>query len=451
MKVTQSIVDSLHGIIKIEVAKADYAERVDSVLKDYRRKAVFDGVRKGKTPMEIIKKMYGKSVLLEELNKLLARGLTDFIRENNIPVMGDPLLHKEQQGLDFSEENHVFLYDVAYLPAVNVQLDKRTRIPFYTIKIDDELIDKEIAAIARSNGKMVNVEVSGASDYLAGDLVELDAGGEEKEGGIRGNGVSILLDRVKDDQVREELAGKRVGSRVVFNLARAFPNKTDLSAMLGVDKDRVETLASDVAFTINEIKRHVASELDQELFNKLYGSGVVNSIEEFRERVRGEIARQFRDHRDYRFTVDAREKMFEKNEGVALPEDFLKRWLVETNKQETAEHVEKHFDAYREKFTWELVKNALVNESHVEVTEEDLHEVAIDIAISQLQRYGLYNISVEELQSFAKRLLENEQQLEIIRDRALENKLFAYIKERVKLDDQEVSLEDFWNLFKNKK
>jgi trigger factor len=450
MNITQNAIDSLHGTIKVEVAKEDYAENVEKALKSYQRKAMIPGFRKGYTPFGIIKKMYGKGALLEELNKILSRQMGNFVQENQLHLIGEPLPSKEQKAFNIDEENHEMLFDIAYAPEMNVKLSKREKIPFYTIKIDDEMIDKEIMNILGANGEMVNVDTVEGTEYVKGSLVELEDWGAEKVIGIRDEAATMSVAHIKDEKARAAFTGAKVGSRVVFNPSRAYPNKTDLAAMLKISKEEAEGMSADFALTIREIKRYVNAEVNTALFDRLYGPGVVNSVEEFREKIKEGLQAQFRGHSLYRFTVDARDKMLKKNEEVALPEDFIKRWLVATDENVTAESVEKDFDSDLEGCKWQLVKNELAREYNLQVTEEDIKEIARGVAASQLQQYGLHGLTVDQLDKFAVRLLEDEKQRENLYVRAREEKIFACIREAVKLDEQEVSLDEFGKLFGNK-
>jgi trigger factor len=452
MNVTRETIDSLHGTIKIEVVKEDYADKVEGALKNYQRKSTIDGFRKGNTPLGIIKKMYGKTVLLDELNKLLGERLAAFIKEEDLHILFEPLPTKGQGGLDLNADKHEFLYDIAYAPEMNVKLSKREKIPFYTIKIDDRMIDDEIAAILNANGELTPVETVEGTEYLTGQLVELDADGQEKEDGIRIEDASMSLAHAKDGETRERFTGATPGSRVIFNPANAYPNKTDFAAMLCIDKARAETVTSDFAFTIGKIQRYVEAELNQAFLDRLYGPGAVNGEQEFRDKVKARLASQLERNSDYRFTIDARDKMFKKNEGVALPEDFLKRWLLETNEEMTAEAVETNFASYLEEFKWQLIKHALQREYNIEVTEEDLLQVARQVSLSQLQQYyGPHPFTLEDVDPFAAQLLEDEKQRDKMHDRVRDEKIFAAIKENVKLEEQELTPDDFGKLFKDKK
>lgn len=448
MNVTKNQIDDLNATIKIQLDKDDYATRVSDALKDYQKKAVIDGFRKGKTPFGIIKKMYGKAVLIEEINKLIGESLSNYIQENDLNILGEPLPSEtEQKELNLDEESFEFVYDIALSPAMNVKLSKREKVPYYIIKVDDEMIDKQIESICKSNGELTPVDTIEGSEYVKGELIELGEDGKPKEGGIHVEDASLSVEHMKDEEQVKVFTGKQAGNEVIFNPSKAYPNKTDYAALLQISKEEAEHVTSDFCFIISEIKRYVEAEVNQALFDKVYGEDNVKSVEEFRARVKEDLAKQFKAHSEYRLTVDARDKMLKKNEDVVLPEAFLKRWMLATNKELTQEAVDKDFDSYRDEFKWQLIKGDMIKENNIKVEDEDMKVVGREVAAAQLQQYGLYGLSDEQLDGFAVRLLENEKQRASLYDRALENKIFSVIKEGVKLEEQEISMEDFGKLF----
>lgn len=450
MNITKNQVDNLNGVIKIELVKEDYAGRVESALKDYQKKVVIDGFRRGKTPFGIVKKMYGKSLLVEEINKVLGEALSNYIKENDLQILGEPLPNEtEQKELDLDGENFEFLYDIALSPEVNAKMSKRDKVPFYTISVDEEMIGKQIENMCKNNGTMIVVDTIEGTEYLKGELIELDADGKAKEGGIRNDDASMSVFYMKDEEAVNAFKGKKVGNEVKFNAPKAFPNKADFAAMLGVSKAEAEKVDSDFCFIIKEIKRYVDGEVNEELFTKVYGEGVVRDVEEFRAKVKSDCENQLKGHADYRFTVDAKDRLLKKNEDVVLPEAFLKRWIVAVNKDLTAEQVEKDFEGYRDEFKWQLIKSAIVKEAGIKVESDDMKAGAREIAAAQLQQYGLFGLSDEQLDGFAVKLLEDAKQREHLYERALDNKVYAFVKESVKLEDQEISMADFEKLFQN--
>ena len=346
MNITKNQIDDLNATIKIELGKEDYAGRVEKALKDYQKKVVVNGFRPGKTPMGIVKKMYGKSLLVDEINKVLGESLNNYIKENNLQILGEPLPNEtEQKELNLEDENFEFLYDIALSPEVNAKMSKREKIPFYTIKVDDEMIDKQIESICKNNGNMIAVDEIEGTEYLKGELIELDADGNVKEGGIKNEDASMSVFHMKDEEAVNAFKGKKAGEEVKFNAVKAYPNKTDFAAMLGVTKEEAEHAGENYCFIVKEIKRYIDAEVNEELFTKLYGEGVVKDAADFRNRVKADIENQLKGHSEYRFTIDAKEKLIKKNEDVVLPETFLKRWIVAVNEKMTPEEVEKDFRA----------------------------------------------------------------------------------------------------------
>ena len=448
MNITKNQVDNLNATLKIELGKEDYAERVEKALKDYQKKVVVKGFRPGKTPMGLVKKMYGQSLLLDEINKLLGEALNNYIKENDLHILGEPLPNEtEQKPLNLEDEHFEFLYDIALSPEVNVKMSKREKLPYYRIKVDDEMVDKQVEAICKNNGSLVEVDVIEGGEYLKGELIELDENGEAKEGGIRNEDASMSLHYMKDEEAVKAFMGKKAGEEVKFNAAKAYPNKTDYAALLGVSKEEAEHAGENYCFIIKEIKRYVDAEVNEELFTKLYGKDVVKDVADFRARVKAELENQLKGHSEYRFTIDAKEKMVKKNEDVALPEAFLKRWIVAVNEGMTPEEVEKDFEGYRGEFKWQLVKSAIVREYQVKVEEEDMKKEGRQIAAAQLQQYGLYGLTDEQLDGFAAKLLEDNKQRQHLYERAQEDKVFNVIRENMKLEEQEISMADFEKLF----
>ncbi len=448
MNITKNQIDNLNATIKIELGKEDYANRVEKALKDYQKKVVVNGFRAGKAPMGIVKKMYGKALLADEINKVLGESLNNYIKENNLQILGEPLPNEtEQKELNLEDEKLEFLYDIALSPEVNAKMSKREKVPYYVIKVDDEMIDKQIESICKNNGNMVPVEEIEGSEYLKGELIELDENGNIKEGGIRNEDASMSVFHMKDEEAVNAFKGKKAGEEVKFNAAKAYPNKTDFASMLGVKKEEAENAGENYCFIIREIKRYVDAEVNEELFTKLYGEGAVKDAADFREKVKADIENQLKGHSEYRFTVDAKEKLVKKNEDVVLPEAFLKRWIVAVNEKMTPEEVEKDFEGYRDEFKWQLIKSAIVKDFDVKVEAEDMKKEGRQIAAAQLQQYGLYGLSEEQLDGFASKLLQDEKQRQHLYERALDNKVFEVVRENMKLEEQEISMADFEKLF----
>ncbi len=261
MNITKTQIDDLNASIKIELSKEDYSEGVEIALKDYQRKVDVKGFRKGKAPMGIVKKMYGKALLADEINKVLGDTLSNYIKENDLQILGEPLPNEtDQKEFSLDEEVFEFLYDIAISPEVNAKLSKREKVVYYSIKVDDEMIDKQIESICKNNAEMLPVDEIEGTEYLKGELVELDENGAIKEGGLANDDASMSLFYMKDDESLTLFKGKKIGEEVKFNAVKSFPNKTDFAAMLGVSKEEAEHSNENYCLVIKEIKRHVDAE-----------------------------------------------------------------------------------------------------------------------------------------------------------------------------------------------
>ncbi len=448
MNITKNQIDDLNLVLKIELGKEDYAGGVDGKLNDLRKKAIVDGFRKGKVPLGIIKRMYGQSVLVEELNKKLNEALTAYIKDNDLNILGEPLPDEDaQKDLNLEGESFEFFYDIALAPEVNVEMTKREKLPYYTIIVDVAMLEKQIAHIRKSNGSMQDVDTIEGTEYLTGKLEELDDKGGVKAGGISNPQTSMSVSHMKDESSAELFKGKKIGDEVVFNPSKAYPNKTDFSAMLGISKEEAENVDSDFKFSIESIRRFVDADINQALYDKLYGEGNVKTDEEFRERVKEDVALQLRSNTDYRFTVDAREKLMKKNDKIELPDEFLKRWILTTNDKISREDVDKNYGDYRKEFVWELLKDAVLKKYELKVEDEDIRAAGRSLAAARLQQYGLFGLTDEQLDKFAERLLEDKQQFRNLYEKAKEAKVYGAVKEHVKIEDAEISMEDFEKLF----
>ena len=445
MNVTKNQIDELNATITIEVCKADYAADVEKQLKRYQQSAQIPGFRKGKAPLAMIKKVYGDSLIGEAVNNVLATNLNKYIKENDLNIMGQPLPNTTiQKEVDFNADSMEFVYDIALAPAMNVELSKREKVAMYSIEVTEDMINKQVEIICQQNGSLVDVEEATDIEFIKGEVVELG-----KEDGIKNEEASLSLYYMKDEETKAAFKGKKIGDVVEYNALTAHPNPTDLAAMLGIKKEELEGFGPMVSFTIKEMKRHQAATLGEELYARTYGAEVVKTEEEFKAKVKSDIESQLKGHSEYRFTIDAKAKLLKKNEDVKLPEEFLKRWILAVNEKMTAEEIEKDFAGYCEEFKWQLIKSAILKAADKQIEEADVKACAREVAAAQLQQYGLYGMTDEQLDGFAERLLKDERQREGLFDRAVDNKVFAIVKESVKLDEQSISMEDFQKLFEN--
>ncbi len=450
MNISKENIDALNAVIKLTVEKEDYAKRVDDVLKDYRKRVNMPGFRPGKVPAGVVKKMYGKAVIADEVNKLVSESMHSYIVENNLDLLGEPLPSETQELIDFdTTDKFDFVFDVALAPEVDVKLTKREKLPFYNITITDEMLSSQVEAIAGRFGTTEKVEEVTEKSMVKGNFAQVDEKGELVEEGITKEDAVISLNVIKDDAEKAKLVGAKPGDVITFNPKKAFPNDSEVSYMLGIDKEVTETLDSEFQFSISEVTEFKQPEMNQDLFDKAFGPGEVKSEEEFKERVKSDFAKALEMETDYRFQVDAKEKLMGKVE-VELPEAFLKRWLMATNRENenlNEETLENEMPRFLEDLKWQLIRNSLIKDNELKVEEADVIDYAKKSARIQFMQYGLNNVPDEHLENYAKEMVQKDDQRRQMAEGAINEKVMAYVKEAVKLDEKEITREDFNKLF----
>lgn len=449
MNVSLKNIDAVSGIVKLEIVKADYAEQVEKSLRNFRQKANVPGFRKGMVPMGMVKKMYGKHVLVEEVNKLVSENLFSYIRENKLNILGEPMPNEsEQKPINFdTQEDFEFCFDVALAPEINITLSKGDKLPYYEVAIDDEMLNQQIDAYTANFGTYDKADEVEEKDMVKGTVAELE-NGSPKEGGIVVEEAVLMPAYMKDEAEKAKFVGAKVNSVVVFNPNKAYEGaEAEIASFLKVDKEAVAGITGDFSFEITEITRHQKAEMNQELFDKVFGEGVVTSEEEFKNKIKKALTDQFTPQSDYKFLLDAREVLVQKAGEMKFADDMLKRWLVATNENTTAEKVEEDFPKMIEDLKYQLIKENLVKSNNLKVEDADIEAFAKRVAQAQFAQYGMLSVPEDVLANYAKDMLKNKQTLQNIIDRAVEEKLAAWLKEQVELDVKEVSTEEFGKLF----
>ncbi len=445
MNITKENKEGLNAVIKVNIEEKDYREKVNKIIKDYKKKARIDGFRTGHVPEGLIRKMYGKAILVDEVNKLISESLTKYIREENLKVLGEPLPSKEEQKeINFdTDKDFEFAFEVGLAPEVEIKLSKRDKVPYYDIKVDDELRQKQIEQLTKQFGSFASVEEIADKEMLKGDFVELDDEKKPKEDGIKADDVTISLEMMKDEEILKQFIGKKVGDKVVFNVRKAYPNDTEISSMLRIDKDKAEQVQGDFEYEIKNIQKFVPAEVNQELFDKAYGEGNVKSEEEFKEKVTEGIKQSLVKESDYRFGVDAKKKLVKKFDPE-LPEQFLKRWLMESNEGKlTEEQLDNDFPAFIEDLKWQLIKDQIAKDEEIKIAEEEVLATAKELTAMQFQQYGMGGLPDEHLENYAKEILKKDEERRKIQDKLQEDKVLENLKEKIKLDTKAVSVKEF--------
>jgi len=449
MNITRENIDELNGIIRVSIEKADYEATVEQVLTDYRKKMNMPGFRPGKVPQGLVKKMYGKAALVDEVNKLLSNGLSKYIVDEKLDILGEPLPNEEQQKtIDWDNDvDYEFVFDIGFAPEVKVGLDKRSKFPYYKISVSDELIDQQIGSYTSRFGSNQSAETADADSTVRGDIVQLDEAGAVKENGLNAQMSLISIGLIKDEEIKSSFVGKKIEEDVVFDLKKAYPNNTEIAYLLNIDKKDVDGVEGDFKFTIKEINQFVPAVVDTELFKKIYGEETdVTDETIFRQRVAGEISKIYEPSSDYRFANDARDLLVSKAK-ITFPEAFLKRWLLAANEGLTQEQVDGEFEHFLEDLKWQVIKENIIKDNELKVEETEVMELAREIAAAQFRQYGMFDVPVEHLDGFAKQMLEKKEDRSRLFNKKMEDKIMDVIKSKVTVEEKEVTKEEFDKLF----
>ena len=443
MKISFENADKVNGQLTIVVEEADYNEKVEKTLKDYRKKANIPGFRPGQAPLSLIKKQVGEQVKMDELNKLVGETIYSYLKDNNIQFLGEPLPSAKQEAQDLAKPApYTFVFDIAVAPEIDLELTDKDKLDYYEITVDDKLVDEQVDMFASRAGKYEQVEKYQAKDMLKGDMKELNADGSEKEGGIVKEGAVLMPEYIKVDDQKKLFKGLKRGQVVVFNPKKAFPESAiEVSSMLGIGKEEAANIDSDFAFHVLEITRYAKAPVNQELFDAIYGEGAVKDEADFRSKIAEGIANQLVSNSEYKLLQDLRAYCEKKVGKLVFPEEMLKR--VMHTKVKDAKEVDEKFDASLEELKWHLIKERLVKANDVKVNDDDVLDAARLQARIQFAQYGMSNLPDETVDNYAREMLKNRETLDGFVDRAVENKLVEALKKVVKLKKKKVSLDDF--------
>ena len=433
----------MNGQLTIVVEEADYNEKVEKTLKDYRKKANIPGFRPGQAPLSLIKKQVGEQVKMDELNKLVGETIYSYLKDNNIQFLGEPLPSAKQEAQDLAKPApYTFVFDIAVAPEIDLELTDKDKLDYYEITVDDKLVDEQVDMFASRAGKYEQVEKYQAKDMLKGDMKELNTDGSEKEGGIVKEGAVLMPEYIKVDDQKKLFKGLKRGQVVVFNPKKAFPESAiEVSSMLGISKEEAANVDSDFAFHVLEITRYAKAPVNQELFDAIYGEGAVKDEADFRSKIAEGIANQLVSNSEYKLMQDLRAYCEKKVGKLVFPEEMLKR--VMRTKVKDAKEVDEKFDASLEELKWHLIKERLVKANDVKVNDDDVLDAARLQARIQFAQYGMSNLPDETVDNYAREMLKNRETLDGFVDRAVENKLVEALKKVVKLKKKKISLDDF--------
>jgi len=450
MNIRKDSIDELNAVVTIKIEKPDYEERVDNVLKDYRRKARFDGFRPGKVPQGLVNKMYRKPVLVEEINKILGESLGKFLVDEKLNILGEPLPNEEKP-VQINWDNDAefeFAFDIGLSPNLDFAVSEKDKIPYYKIKTDEEEIGKQRDRISSRFGTFQDAEEVTENELIKAELTETDKKGDLVENGIHVEEASISLEFIKDEKSRKKFKGARTGDEIQLDVKKAFENETDLAALLKVDREKLADTGSNFKIKIKSISRFVKPEINQELFDKIYGPGVVNSPEEFDAKIEEELKTALARNSDYKFRLDAKEHYLSQFKQE-LPSGFLKRWLMHTNNGKlTPEQIEQDFDHFVLDLKWQLIKGKIARDNDMKVNEEELVVHVMEVFRQQfVQYYGIGEVPAETLEKYARESLGREEERNRYVESLMENKVLEFIQKTVKHETKEVTLEKFNKMF----
>ena len=439
MNITFENADKVNGLMTITVDENDFKENVEKTLKDYRKKANVPGFRPGQVPMGMIKRMYGNAVKMDAINRVVGQEMYKYVQENKIQMLGEPLPHEGNEAVDIEQPApYTFQFDLAVAPEINVKLSGHDKIDYLTIDVDDKLIDQQVRMYASRAGQYQKADDYQDNDMLKGDLRELD-----KEDGIVLSEAVVMPTYIKDEDQKKLFEGSKLGDIITFNPRKAYQSDAELASFLKVDKADLGFHTGDFTYQITEISRFVPAEVNQELFDQVYGKDAVKDEKEFRERVAEEIKAQLQQNSDWKFLQDLRAHCEKKAGKLEWPDALLKRIMKQNNQDKGDDYVEKNYEGSIKELTWHLIKEQLVAAQEIKINDDEVKTAAREAARAQFAQYGMSNVPDEYLDNYAQDMLKKEENVQGFVDRAIDQKLIEAYKQVVKLNEKTVSLDEF--------
>lgn len=445
MKISFECADKINGLLTLTVEESDYKENVDKELKQYRKKANIPGFRPGMAPMGIIKRQFEPSVKMEVINKLIGEKMFEYIGNNNIHMLGEPLPSEKQTPVELEKEApYTFIFDIAVAPEFEAKLSADDKIDYYTINVDDELVDRQVDMFASRAGHYDKVEEYQDNDMLKGDLRELDENGSTKENGITVEAAVLMPNYIKVEDQKKLFDGAKLGDIITFNPKKAYPESdVEVSSLLKMKKEEVADLKSDFSYQITEISRYTKSEVNQELFDSVFGKDAVKDEKKFREKIAEGLKTQLSSDSDFKFITDVRKYMEEKVGTLTFPDEKLKKIMLAHNSDKGQDFVDKNYDASIKELTWHLIKGQLAEANNVKVEQSDIKETAKEAARAQFAQYGMTNIPEEYIDNYAADMMSKAEYKDSLAERAIDRKLTTALKNVVTLNQKTASLDEF--------
>ena len=446
MKISFENPDKINGLLTIVVEEEDYKNDVEKTLKDYRKKANVPGFRPGQAPMGMIKRQFGPSVKMDAVNKLIGQQIYKYVQDNKIQMLGEPLTSEKQAPVDIEKDGpYTFMFDIAVAPEMKVSLTGRDKVDYYKIVVDDKTIDQQVEMLASRAGSYEKAENYEGNDMLKGYLRELDENGNTKEGGITVESAVLMPSYIKVDEQKNLFEGAKLGDIITFNPRKAYPdNDTELSQLLKIERDAAKDMVSDFSYQITEIQRFKKHEVNEELFKQVFGEDTdVKDEAAFRAKIAEGLNAQLVNDSDYKFLLDVRAHCEKKVGKLEYPDALLKRIMLANNKDKGEKFVEDNYEQSIKELNWHLIKEQLVSAQDIKVDDNDIKETAKEAARAQFAQYGMTNIPEEYIDNYANEIIKKGDSTDALVDRSIDRKLAAVLKGVVKLNEKEVSVEDF--------
>lgn len=444
MKVSFDCPDKINGLLTVTIEEDDFKNDVEKELKNYRKRANVPGFRPGMVPMGLIRRQYGNAVKMDVVNNKLSEEVNKYIQDNKINMLGMPLGSEKQTPVDLEKDApYTFMFDIAVAPEFDIELSDKDAIDYYDITVDDKLVDQQVDGFASRFGAYQKAEEYKEGDVLKGDLRELDAEGNTKEGGVEVESATVMPQYLKDDDQKKLFEGAKAGDIITFNPYKAYAGGAEVATLLKVEREKKDDYQGDFSYQVTEVQHFEKHAVDQELFDQVFGKDEVKDEKSFREKIAEGVKQQLATDEDFRFLQDLRKYAEEKVGQLTYPDALLKRVLKENNKDKDDEFINKNYEASLKDLTWSLIKNKLAEKAEVKVNDDDVKNVAREIARAQFAQYGMQNVGEEYVNNYAEELLKQRDTVNQFAERAVDEKLVVAIKPVVKLNHKEISLEDF--------
>jgi len=448
MNIVRENIDNLNALVKIKLGPEDYEKKVEKRLRELKKKAKIPGFRQGHVPMGMIKKMAGTSTLVEEINQILSKSINEYISENEIIILGNPLPKKDEElSIDWeTQKEFEFEFELGLAPKLDLSILDKIKIEKYVIQIDSKLLEKQTLDMAKRYGQVSETNISVEDDMLTGLFEEVDKQGNIIDNGITNNG-SMLISGIENKKLKKALLGLAPGISIIIKYDQ-FNSDDDKARLLNKKKEDLIFNKSAFKFTVEKVNHITPAQVNQELFDKIFGPGKVNNIEEFNEKISVDLKVQFDQTSNQKLMLDAQEKIIDKSK-IALPDEFLKKWLLKSNEKSlTMEEINSEYDVYSKSLKWQIIENNLIKEKNLEVSREEAENYTMNLLRQQFSQNQQLAPDEKQLKETVQNVLSNNEEAKRIFDQLYDVKILEYFKSNIKIKEKKISYDDFLKLAK---